>query len=253
MNHLPDDDDDADDDRLDTLLEKWAHAQSADKMTLDQLHSRICRRSAMPMAAPKQVRRPARGIVAVCVVATSLIVAAVAGFTTSNTPSDLTPVANRNRAESGSKLSALWNEAGRLFGSDLEWICDLDGELLLGINSDNSTSTATETICVLLTVRTFDPATRTWADSWSGRIACPIGLTVDFASADAETIGSIWVQSGPDGKFATSHWLNWNNHPELSGQIEATVAADEPQVIADRVADGRRVQVVQRVWHPDLG
>lgn len=249
MNHLPD----ADDERLNSLLKKWAQAQAADDVTIDRLHRAICRHGTIRVATAKQHGRSARGIFAACAVATCLVIAAIAGFRTSMTRNDQTLIAYRNRVESGTKLAALWNEAGRLFGPDLEWICDLEGELLLGIKSGSPPSAASERICVLLTVRTFDPATRTWANSWSGRIACPVGETVDFATADAATVGSIWVQSRPNGEFATSHWLNWNDHPEMSGQIEATVPADEPQVIADRFTDGRRVQVVQQVWRPDVG
>ena len=242
--------------RLDALLQSWSHDQAADAATLDRLHRAISGSVAVPQR-PASLRpaslRPAGAIMAVCVAAASLMVAMVAGFNISNRTLVPAPIVADQGPGPRTRLAALWNETDRLFGRNLEWLCDLDGELLLGVNSASPSSMPSDRVCLSLTLRVFDPAKQVWVTSWNGRISCRGGSTVDFASADKRSTGSIWVQSRPDGRFAVSHWLSWRDHPDLSGPIDATVASDQPQVVAEGVEDGHRIQIVQQVWRPDVG
>ena len=234
--------------KLDALLRTWATDRTADPVTLDRLQQAI---SGSMAPAPQQSIRSARAIVAMCAMAAGLLVAVFAGFQVSNrrdvqTAADVSPAAR-------TRLSDLWTETGRLFGPELDWLCDLDGELLLGINGAPDAQNSADRVCLLLTLRVFDSSRQAWVNSWTGRIACHGGSTVDFASADMRSTGSIWVQSRPDGRYAVSHWLNLRDHPELSGAIDATVSADKPQVVAEGIANGQRIQVVQQVWRPEVG
>ncbi len=237
--------------KLDALLQTWSRDRSADPVTLDQLQQAISRSIIVP--APQRGSRNPRAIVAVCAVAASLLIAVFAGFHASTRHDGSARVAADRGPVARTKLADLWNETGRLFGPDLNWLCDLDGELLLGIESAVDSPSPGDRVCLSLTLRVFDSTKHEWVDSWTGRISCRGGSTVDFASADLRSAGSIWVQSRPDGRFAVSHWLSWRDHPEMSGSIDTTVSSDKPQVVAEGVADGQRIQVVQQVWRPDVG
>lgn len=237
--------------RLDDVLTAWAREHEASPATLLSLHRSI--------VAAEMVREPARqvrnsgALAAVCVVAASLLVAAAVLYKDSGQSSDHGPMARTAGRDSRTTLAVLWKETGRLFGSDLAWVGDLDGELLLGVDDSNGADRSAGPVYVLLTLREFDSVRGTWVNSWTGRFACRAGSTVDFATADQRTAGSIWVQSRPNGDFAVSHWLNWQEHPELSGSVDTTVSADKPKVIAERTAAGHKVQIVQQVWRPDVG
>ena len=236
------------DDRLNDLLRNWSHEQAVTESTVDRLQRTI-------MAHPASSREPARNpraILAVCAVAASLLVAVFAGLSVpGRVAPKLTGLPSTN--ESRAKLATLWNETGRLFGSDLQWLCDLDGELQLGVGPADAVPTPGQQVCLTLTLRVYDSTQGTWKNVWTNRVACRGGEVLDFASADKRSTGSLWVQSRPDGQFAVSHWLNWKDHPHLSGSIETTVPADSSEIVSESIEDGQRIQLVQQVWRPSVG
>jgi hypothetical protein len=236
--------------QLDQLLQGWATEQAVDRDRLSRLQRSIC--PAIVAAPANRNRREVRSMAAVWAVAAVVIVTLIVGLQTTDRSPPASTVTFAPR-EVRTHLARLWNESGKVFGSDLVWLGDLDGELLLGVGSETRPVAAADRVCLLLTMRVFDPVRQQWVESWSGQFACPEGTTIDFVSADKQSSGSIWVQPRHDGKFVVSHWLNWREHPELSGEIDSTVAPNAPQVVADVVEDGRRIQIVQQVWRPDLG
>src|SRR5438105_2169978 len=104
--------------KLDALLQDWSHEQAADFVTLERLQHAVNK----AVIAPATNRKTgSRSVVAVCAIAASLVVAAFIGLRSH-------PAMNAG-SDPRAKLTSLWNETDRLFGSDLKWICDLDGEL----------------------------------------------------------------------------------------------------------------------------
>jgi hypothetical protein len=263
--------------RLDGLLKTGSQDHAADAATIGRLQQALSR-SLMKGATGGSVAPPElaseltpvgvdsclsmksrrRSMLPVCITAACLLIAVLACFAVRDgqkntivTNSGTQPRASG--AEPRVRLAALWKEAGSLFGSDLRWLGDLDGELLLGINGTREHPSAGSRVYLSLILRVFNSTTGTWENSWTGNFACEGGATVNFASTDQRSTGSIWVQARPDGRFATSHWLNWRDHPELSGSVDTTVSSDQPQVVLERFEEGRRMQVVQQVWRPDVG
>ncbi|MBS0205599.1 MAG: hypothetical protein JSS49_22075 [Planctomycetes bacterium] len=235
------------DDHLDDWLRNWSRAQAAPVATVDRLQRSICRRSV-------STRPPghSRAILAVCAVAAGLLVAVIAGISVPDSTNSMNSDAISSLSESRTKLTSLWTETGRLFGPDLQWLCDLDGELQLGVSSADASNPASP-VCLALTLLVYEPKEHAWKSVWTSRVACRGGEVLDFASADKRTAGSLWVQSRPDGRFAVSHWLNWKDHPGLSGSIEATVPADAPEVVIESTEAGQRIQLIQQVWRPHVG
>ena len=150
-------------------------------------------------------------------------------------------------------LSELWSRTADMFGPQLNWLCDLDGELLLGVDEGAATISEHDRAFVLLTVRVRDTQSGNWSAVWTGRVVCPLGEAVDFVSNKSHSGGTIWVQSRPDGRLVASHWLNWPEHPEISGSVDAEVSSGETRVVAEQTADGRSIQVVQQVWMSHAG
>lgn len=228
--------------RLDALLKTWSQDQAAHPATIERLQRSITATAVRP-EAKRSGRSPA---VAIWFTAACLFLAVFAGVRVGNQHKSADA-----SAESKARLAALWKETGSLFGSNLHWLGDLDGELLLGLNGPHQETS--DRVCVSLMLRVFNAGTNKWEDSWRGNFTCEGGSSVNFASSDKRSSGSIWVQSQPDGRFAVSHWLNWQEHPELSGPVDATVTPDKEQVVLEGVEEGRRIQVVQQVWRPDVG
>ena len=250
----------SDDLLLDVALQDWSRRNAADKETLDRLHRRIVQNS-LPFLEPVHANAsPSRALLSkcavfMCAVSTSAIAAAVALAVLWNPGLDSRSVTRRASSAgvaAPTKLASLWGETSRLFGTDLEWIGDLDGEFLLGIHHVEHSAESTR-IGLSLSMREFDPARRAWVETWAGRFVCRGGSVVDFTSSDQQSSGSIWVQSRPDGRFAVSHWMTWRDHPDLSGAIEATVRPGQSEVVSEAIVEGRRIQVVQHVWRADLG
>ena len=245
MNKTPDDL------QLDALLQSWASDSAARPATLDRLQQSI---EAAVRAQPI-VKQPSKSpALAVMFTAASLAIATLAAIAfrdQRDTGTTAVPVAAN--PEIKTRLATLWQESGRLFGSNLTWLGDLDGELLLGVEQTPESSTTEPPVCLSLVLRVFDPSTSTWETSWTGYFTCQCGSAVDFTSSDNRSTGSVWVQSRPDGRFAISHWLNWRDHPGLSGPVDTTVLSDREQIVREGSEGGRRIQIVQQVWRPEIG
>ena len=147
----------------------------------------------------------------------------------------------------------LWIRTADLFGVQLNWLCDLEGELLLGVNEGAAMESHQNQAFVVLTVRVRETPASRWSEVWTGRVVCSLGETVEFVSDKTHAGGTIWVQSCPAGRLVASHWLNWPEHPEISGAIDAEVSLGETRVVAEQSADGHFIQVVQQVWMPVAG
>ena len=254
--------DEPDDRKLDALLTQWADRNAIDSVKRPCLTRNVL---AAPRPSPRgdsglRRRVPARST---WVVATGVAVMVLIGVTSSlRRPNTHRASVEVRRVDPGAlvKLAALWSETSRLFGPQLDWLADINGEtsaseLLMGINDGlpKAAESEPERVGVRLVVRTRNARSGGWSDVWSGWWICPTGTTVDFQTADGRTSGSLWVQSRPNGRFVVSHWLNWREHPELSGPLEAEVTTGESAVLADQLTGGYEVQVVQEVWRSPVG
>lgn len=232
-----------DDARLDDLLRGWASANSVSEPSIQTLAARISPGHAASHSTPPRSGRLVLSLTVACLIL-------VACLTVPPVRQAEDPV---ERLRLQTHLASLWNEADRLFDGELSWICDLDGELLLGMDPERKASEA-EPVCLSLRVRRYDAHAGAWTIVWSGNIRCRAGDSVDFAAADHRAAGSLWIQSRPDGGYAISHWLSFEEFPELSGAVETMVPAGTSRVVADQQRpDGQRYQIVQQVWRPELG
>ena len=261
---------DAIDAKLDGLLRTWADACDADASRESVLLTAILAAAPGPRPVVSS-SRGARSVLAACAVAVILLAVSLAiplsprsvtpmaglntGINTANNTANNTgvnsTVTTGNASPAG--LSELWSRTADVFGPQLNWLCDLDGELLLGVDEGAATVVEHDRAYVLLTVRVRDTQSGDWSAIWTGRVVCPLGESVDFVSNKTHSGGTIWVQSRPDGRVVASHWLNWPDHPEISGAMETEVSPGESRVVAERTADGRSIQVVQQVWMPHAG
>lgn len=248
---------------LDGLLRTWADNCTADTSGESRLLRAILTEAAQPgktsrgllQMAPVSGQQP-WSVLVVCAVAVLLLAVAL---TLPVTPRLAAPtVAVRSASVQPGEtvpvgLPDLWNRTADLFGPHLNWLCDLDGELLLGVDPGTAAVSEQDRAYVLLTVQVRDAQSRRWTPVWTGRVVCPLGQAVDFDSKVTDSGGSIWLQTRPNGRVVASHWLNWPDHPEISGAIETEVAPGETRVIAERITEGRSIQVVQQVWMANAG
>ena len=253
---------DAIDVKLDALLRTWADACDADSSRESGLLMAILAAAPRPRPVVSSPRGT-RSVLAVCAVAVILLAVSLAiplsprsavpmaAHNTGINSEINTAVNTGNASQAG--LSELWGRTADVFGPQLNWLCDLDGELLLGVDEGAATVVEHDRAYVLLTVRVRDTQSGEWSVLWTGRVVCPLGESVDFVSNKTHSGGTIWVQSRPDGRVVASHWLNWPDHPEISGSMETEVSPGESRVVAERTADGRSIQVVQQVWTPQAG
>ena len=259
--------------KLDGLLRTWAGECEADASHGSVLLTAILAAAPQPRSVATS-SRGARFALAACAVAVILLAVSLAiplsprsavptaGLNTkvntnvnTNVNTDINTADNTGSA-SQAGLSELWNRTADVFGPQLNWLCDLDGELLLGVDEGAATIVEHDRAYVLLTVRVRDTQSGEWSAIWTGRVVCPLGESVDFVSHKSHSGGTIWVQSLPDGRLVASHWLNWPDHPEISGSVDAEVSPGESRVVAERTADGRSIQVIQviqQVWMPHAG
>ncbi len=253
---------DAADAKLDGLLRTWADACDADASRESGLLTAIL--AAAPR--PRSVAASARGALSVLAACAAAVILLAVSLAIPLSPRSAMPTAGVNTGidtrvnstvnsvdASQAGLSELWSRTADLFGPQLNWLCDLDGELLLGVDEGAATIVEHDRAYVLLTVRVRDTQSGTWSVLWTGRVVCPLGESVDFVSTKSHSGGTIWVQSRPDGRVVASHWLNWPEHPEISGSVDVEVSSGETRVVAEQTADGRSIQVVQQVWMPHAG
>ena len=244
------------DDKFDALLRDWAAAQAVGPEALDRLRANVRIAAGSPPANTSSAMSPRTSrsseIMAVCCSVAVVLVMAVTVFTLSPA-SNHRQVAQHKLLDEPGRLDDLWQQTSSLFGSDLVWMCDLDGELLLGVDGRHTTTEVDGRVCLKLIARVYDARAGHWVQFASGRMVCPLGTPVDFASSDHRSAGSFWIQTLPDGRFVVSSWMRWAEHPEISGSIDNTSSSGEVRVVTDQVADGQRVQVLQQVWRPRLG
>lgn len=248
---------DSADAKLDGLLRAWADEcadDSSREAASSSRENRLLRAimAAAPHRAPEVTSmRGAWSSLVACVAAVILL---AVSFAIPLLPSAVPrSMALDSSVASQAGLSELWSRTADVFGPQLNWLCDLDGELLLGVDEGAATISEHDRAFVLLTVRVRDTRSGEWSAIWTGRVVCPLGEAVDFASDKTHSGGTIWVQSRPDGRLVASHWLNWPEHPEISGSVETEVSPGEMRVVAEQTADGRSIQVVQQVWMPHAG
>ena len=241
---------DAADAKLDGLLRSWADECANDSSG----EARLLR--AIVVASPRRPQkvpslRETRFALAAC---TAVVILLATSIAIPFPPHSASKAAVHNSAiASQVGLSELWSGTTDLFGMQLNWLCDLDGELLLGVDEGATKFPARDRAFVLLTVRVRESPSADWSAVWSGRVVCPLGEAIDFVSDKTGSSGTIWLQSRPDGRLVTSHWLNWPDHPEISGSVDIDVSPGETRVVAQQVADGRSIQVIQQVWIPHAG
>jgi hypothetical protein len=241
---------DAADAELDGLLRMWAVECAADSSGEADLFRAI-------MTAAH--RRPAevtstRGAWSALVACAAVVIFLALSFAIPLSPSSVSrKTALDSAVPSQAGLTELWSRTADVFGPQLNWLCDLDGELLLGVDEGAATIPEHDRAFVLLTVRVRDTRSGAWSAVWTGRIVCPLGEAIDFVSDKTHSGGTIWVQSRPNGRLVASHWLNWPEHPEISGSVDTEVSSGETRVVAEQMADGRSIQVVQQVWMPHAG
>ncbi|MBC8113978.1 MAG: hypothetical protein H7062_06350 [Candidatus Saccharimonas sp.] len=236
--------------KLDGLLRAWADECAADSFGEAGLLRAIM--AAAPRRPPEvRSQRGAWSTLAAC--AAAVIFLAVS-FAIPLSPSSVSRTSALDSAvASQAGLTELWSRTADMFGPQLNWLCDLDGELLLGVDEGVATIPEHDRAFVLLTVRVRDTQSGDWSVVWTGRVVCPLGEAVDFVSDKTHSGGTIWVQSRPNGRLVASHWLNWPEHPEISGSVDTEVSSGETRVIAEQIADGHAIQVVQQVWMPHAG
>ena len=242
--------------KLDGLLRAWA-----DECATDSSGEAGLLRAIMAAAPrrPSEVRSPrgAWSTLAACAAAVILLAVSLAiplsplATTLPSAVSRTKPFDSAVASKAG--LSELWNRTADMFGPQLNWLCDLDGELLLGVDERPATISETDRAFVLLTVRVRDTQSGEWSVVWTGRVVCPLGESVDFVSDKTHSGGTIWVQSRPNGRLVASHWLNWSEHPEISGAIDTEVSPGEASVVAEQTNNGHAIQLVQQVWMPHAG
>ncbi len=236
------------DNTLDSMLQDWATAQKITLQTLERLQQNVLTAVNAPTPTSPGVKLRVRlpEIFAVCCTIAALVLATGILSINSRRASDqqLARISSRSQRE---QIEELWSKTSALFGSDLEWLCDLDGELLLGVKGDHATESEKHVYLNLL-VRKYDSDTDRWVNTWSGRIVCPLGKPVDFASSDNQSSGSFWVQTLPDGRFVVSNWMKWSELPQISGPIDNQSSPGELQIVADQLIEGQHVQVLQQVW-----
>ena len=241
---------DAADANLDGLLRAWADECADDSSTEGKLLRAIM--AAAPHRPPEVTS--ARGAWSSLAVCAAVVILLAVSFAIPLSPSAATrTTALDSSVASQAGLSELWSRTADMFGPQLNWLCDLDGELLLGVDEGVATILEHDRAFVLLTVRVRDTQSGEWSAVWTGRVVCPLGEAVDFVSDKTHSGGTIWVQSRPDGRLVASHWLNWPEHPEISGSVDAEVSSGETRVVAEQTTDGRSIQVVQQVWMPHAG
>ena len=241
---------DAADAKLDGLLRTWADECAADSSGEAGLLQAIM------AAAPRRLSEvtSSRGAWSSLVACAAVVILLAVSLAIPRSPSSTSrTTALDSAAASRVGLSELWSRTADVFGPQLNWLCDLDGELLLGVDEGVATISEHERAFVLLTVRVRDTRSGEWSAIWTGRVVCPLGEAVDFVSDKTHSGGTIWVQSRPDGRLVASHWLNWPEHPEISGSVDTEVSPGETRVVAEQIADGHAIQVVQQVWMPHAG
>ncbi|MBC8115000.1 MAG: hypothetical protein H7062_11510 [Candidatus Saccharimonas sp.] len=244
---------DAIDTKLDDLLRNWAD-DSSDEADDSSGEVRLLR--AIMAAAPRRGPEvtPTRGAWSTLVACAAAVILLAVSSVIPLSPSAVTrTTALDSSVASQAGLSELWSRTADMFGPQLNWLCDLDGELLLGVDEGAATIPEQDRAFVLLTVRVRDTRSGEWSAIWTGRVVCPLGESVDFVSDKTHSGGTIWVQSRPNGRLVASHWLNWSEHPEISGAVDAEVSSGETRVVAEQSIDGRSIQVVQQVWMPHAG
>lgn len=230
-----------DHENLDEQLKNWAMRHAASVEDLKLLEASL---SVRLESRPAITRRPET--FAVTTVAACLLLLAIGLRPQSSSIPRYAAVERLQR-----HVAHLWSETDEVFEGRLAWICELDGELLFGLQ-ESVQNTAAEPVCALLEVRRFDQRRQRWVTVWVGRMRCAGGTTLDYAASDDRSSGSLWIQPLADGSYSVSHWLTWRDYPELSGPVEGTIAPDAAQIVADRVLpDGQRVQLVQQVWRPE--
>lgn len=239
------------DERLDNLLRMWADARTPDSSGDEDLLRAITSVVRHPDITSTPQLTSAPGFWSGLVVCAALILVTVS--LTWFQPSAPRKTTVNHMAASRTELSKLWSRTSDVFGPQLNWLCDLDGELLLGVDEATATGREQDHAFVLLTVRERDTQSGNWTPIWTGRVVCPLGESVDFVSDKTHSGGTIWVQSRPDGRLVASHWLNWTKHPEISGAVDAEVASGEAHVIAEQTVNGHSIQVVQQVWMDHSG
>lgn len=255
---------DAADSKLDGLLRAWADECSAGSSDEDASTSREAASAsredrllrAIMAAAPRRLPKvtSTRGAWSSLVACAAVVILLAVSFAIPFSPSAVTRTATLDSAiASQAGLSELWSRTEDMFGPQLNWLCDLDGELLLGIDEGAATISEHDRAFVLLTVRVRDARSGEWSAVWTGRVVCPLGEAVDFVSDKTHSGGTIWVQSRPDGRVVASHWLNWPEHPEISGSVDTEVSSGETRVVAEQSVNGHSIQVVQQVWMPPAG
>ncbi len=252
---------DAADAKLDGLLRGWAGECAADSMGEARLLRAIL--TAIPRRPSGFTPREAassRGTWSILAVCAAVVVLLAVTLAIPLPPSLTAPQSVTSRSQptdsavaSQAGLSELWHRTSDMFGPQLNWLCDLDGELLLGVDEGAATISETDRAFVLLTVRVRDTQSGEWSAVWTGRVVCPLGEAVDFVSDKTHSGGTIWIQSRPNGRLVASHWLNWPDHPEISGSVDAEVAPGESRVVAEQTSNGQAIQVVQQVWMPHAG
>jgi hypothetical protein len=241
---------DAADAKLDNLLRAWVAECAADTSAETGLLRGILAAAAHRQPEVTASRR-AWPTLAACTAAVILLAVALAIPLLPSSAPRTTAVDSAVASQVG--LSELWSRTTDVFGPQLNWLCDLDGELLLGVDEGVATNPEHARAFLLLTVRVRNARSAEWSAVWTGRVVCPLGEVVDFDSNKTHAGGSIWVQSRSDGRLVASHWLNWPEHPEISGSVETEVSSGETRVIAEQTADGNSIQVVQQVWMPSAG
>lgn len=155
-------------------------------------------------------------------------------------------------------MVGLWRDNAALFGTEMDWLCDLENELLLHLRSQAPSAGVISQdeidsyqkrpmVCIVLHVRDRSTGSHTWSNRWTCRLICPVAESIDFASARQATSGSVWVQPVENGRFVVSHWLNCEEAPELSGLVEQACLPGKPQVLSTRISNGRESQLVQQL------
>ena len=237
-------------DKLDHLLKAWADSSIADPSHYAKLLKRILAEVNPPLvrATPSRSAWPAL----VTAVAGLMLLFAAFSIPTSPRSTSLSDSADVSVAPRIG-LPELWDRTAELFGSRLNWLCDLDDELLLGVDESAASTTFHDRAFVLLTVQVRDLTSSNWLTVWTGRLVCPLGEAVDFVSEKSQSGGTVWVQAQTDGRFTVSHWLNWPDHPEISGSLEVEVTSGETCVVAQRIENGRSIQVLQQIWTATAG
>ena len=236
--------------RLDELLRMWANSARDDQYSHEEALQSIIASAGngQMLSIPSRRVWP---VVAACVSAVILL-AIVTSIPFLADPYAAT-FSSKSPSERQVNVLKLWSRMVDVFGPQLNWICDLDGELLMKLDEDAATYSVGERAIVLLTVQVRESTSEKWTAVWTGRVVCPLGSAVDFVSNTSHSGGTIWVQTRPNGMVVASHWLNWPEHPEISGSIDVEVSPGEERVVSRQVVDGHSIQVIQQVLIPVTG